>query len=57
MIDSTLITLDYHDFSSESYEKFSRLPGFVLLQSTDKSMGRYDILSAYPYERMVIKNN
>ncbi|HAT2058141.1 TPA: aminodeoxychorismate synthase component I [Legionella pneumophila] len=57
MIDSTLITLNYHDFSSESYEKFSRLPGFVLLQSTDKSMGRYDILSAYPYERMVIKNN
>ncbi|VEB30321.1 para-aminobenzoate synthetase component I [Legionella pneumophila] len=57
MIDSTLITLDYHDFSSESYEKLSRLPGFVLLQSTDKSMGRYDILSAYPYERMVIKNN
>ncbi|HFX6190893.1 TPA: anthranilate synthase component I family protein, partial [Legionella pneumophila] len=57
MIDSTLITLDYHDFSSESYEKFSRLPGFVLLQSTDKSTGRYDILSAYPYERMVIENN
>ncbi|HAT1659481.1 TPA: aminodeoxychorismate synthase component I [Legionella pneumophila] len=57
MIDSTLITLDYHDFSSESYEKLSYLPGFILLQSTNKAMGRYDILSAYPYERMVIKNH
>ncbi|HAT8180007.1 TPA: aminodeoxychorismate synthase component I [Legionella pneumophila] len=57
MIDSTLIALDYHNFSSESYEKLSRLPGFVLLQSTDKSIGRYDILSAYPYERMVIKDH
>ncbi|RMX03405.1 aminodeoxychorismate synthase component I [Legionella jordanis] len=28
------------------------LPGYVLLESADKSRGRYDILSAYPYDSL-----
>ncbi|MFT4057956.1 MAG: aminodeoxychorismate synthase component I [Legionella sp.] len=36
------------------YQKLSHLPGFVLLESTDKSRGRYDIVSAYPYDSIKI---
>jgi para-aminobenzoate synthetase component 1 len=36
----------------EYYQKLSHLPGFVLLESTDKSRGRYDIVSAYPFDSM-----
>lgn len=38
----------------EYYQKLSHLPGFVVLESTDKSRGRYDIVSAYPYESIKI---
>lgn len=41
----------------DSYQKLANLPGFVLLESTDNSRGRYDIVSAYPYDRLVIDNN
>lgn len=37
------------------YQKLCHLPGFVLLESTDRSQGRYDLVSAYPYD--VIKAN
>lgn len=53
----TLISLDYHPFLQNSYQNLCDLPGFVLLESTDKSRGRYDILSAYPYDRVVIREN
>lgn len=41
----------------EFYQKLCNLPGFVLLESTDRTRGRYDILSAYPYDRVKIEEN
>jgi para-aminobenzoate synthetase component 1 len=52
-----LVSLDYHPFLQESYRKLSHLPGFVLLESTDHTRGRYDILSAYPHDRVTITEN
>lgn len=49
--------LNYHPFLQDSYHKLCDLPGFVLLESTDKTRGRYDILSAFPYDRVVIEHN
>lgn len=43
--------LIYEESVKKNYPKLSSLPGFVLLQSADKQRGRYDILSAYPYEQ------
>ena len=51
------VSLDYHPFLQESYQKLSHLPGFVLLESTDRTRGRYDILSAYPHDRITITEN
>jgi para-aminobenzoate synthetase component 1 len=48
--------IDYHTISIDVYQSLSYLRGFILLQSTDKANGRYDILSAYPYERIVMTN-
>lgn len=39
------------------YQKLAHLPGFALLQSTDVSKGRYDILSAYPYDSIRISQS
>lgn len=49
-----IINLDYHSNLTTSYQKLAYLPGFVLLQSSDKLTGRYDILSAFPYEKIKI---
>lgn len=49
-----LIDLDYQSDLHQIYQSFSDLPGFVLLESADKTMGRYDILSACPYHRIQI---
>lgn len=57
MIKESTFTLNYHLLLQDSYQKLANLPGFVLLESTDNSRGRYDILSAYPYDRLVIENN
>lgn len=57
MIKNTTSFLNYSLSLQDSYQKFSNLPGFVLLESTDKVRGRYDILSAYPYDRLVIEND
>lgn len=46
--------LNYAVDFSEKYRQFASMPGLVLLESCDRSHGRYDILSAYPYERIVI---
>lgn len=48
------ISLDYTECLQQWYEKLRDLPGFVLLESTDKVRGRYDILSAYPYDRITL---
>ena len=41
----------------ENYYALSHLPGFVLLESSDKERGRYDIVSAYPYDYLKILRN
>lgn len=51
-----LIPLDYKENLIDHYHKFAKLPGFVLLHSADTNSGRYDILSAYPYDRIQITN-
>lgn len=50
----TLTPLNYPMNRHEYYQRLCDLPGFVLLESGDQHRGRYDILSAYPYDRMTI---
>lgn len=51
---SELIVLDLEQRNEliQHYQNFYDLPGFVLLQSGDRSRGRYDILSACPYDSL-----
>ncbi|MDP1604529.1 MAG: aminodeoxychorismate synthase component I [Legionella sp.] len=54
MPEFTLFPLNYtHDLAFH-YHKLLDLPGFVLLESSDNVRGRYDILSACPYDRVKI---
>lgn len=55
MSEATILNLPYHNQLVDYYQKLSNLPGFVLLESRDKTRGRYDILSAYPYEQISLK--
>lgn len=48
------ISLDYSEYLQLFYEKLRGLPGFVLLESTDRVRGRYDIVSACPYDRVIL---
>lgn len=57
MTSELLINLDYEQDMHAYYQHYSDLPGFVLLESSDKTQGRYDILSACPYDRFVIKSD
>lgn len=41
----------------EYYQKLHHLPGFVLLESTDRQRGRYDIVSAYPYDAIKVSRH
>ena len=50
-------TFEYNQLEHGFFQKFAHLPGFVLLQSTDKMRGRYDIISAFPYERIIIEEH
>ncbi|QEY51503.1 aminodeoxychorismate synthase component I [Legionella longbeachae] len=52
-----LHSLDYSPALPELYQKLSHLPGFVLLESSDQVRGRYDILSAYPYDFIQLDQN
>lgn len=52
-----LIDLPYEQNLHERYSNLCNLSGFVLLESTDKIRGRYDILSAYPYETLIVDKN
>lgn len=54
MSELTLIPLPYENDLTFHYHQLSDLPGFVLLESCDRRWGRYDIVSAYPYERFKI---
>lgn len=49
-------SLNYTEQLQEHYQQLSDLPGFVLLESSDKTHGRYDIVSAYPYDRIQLQH-
>ncbi|HAF87053.1 MAG: aminodeoxychorismate synthase, component I [Legionellaceae bacterium] len=51
----TLKYLPYSPNLYNIYQQLSHLPGFVLLESADKVRGRFDIISAYPYD--LVENN
>jgi len=55
MINLTLESLPYSSDLVAHYQSLCDLPGFVLLESTDRTRGRYDIISACPYDRFVVK--
>lgn len=57
MANITISLLDYEVNLSKKYQNLKALPGFVLLESTDQVHGRYDILSAFPYERLVVDSD
>ena len=46
-----VIELPYSKDLIRNYAQLAELPGFVLLESGDQQRGRYDIVSACPYER------
>jgi len=50
----TIEHLSYHHEMIHHYQALNDLPGFVLLESTDQVRGRFDILSALPYDRLTI---
>jgi len=50
----TVIPLIYHDDLITNYHALADLPGFVLLESADSRLGRYDIVSAYPYDNLKV---
>ena len=50
----TVTHLHYSDHLIRNYHALSDLPGFVLLESSDKQRGRYDIVTAWPYDSFKI---
>src|SRR5205085_2049152 len=50
------ITLPYSEDVILNYKKLLDLPDFVLLESTDRIRGRYDIVSACAYEKIKISS-
>jgi para-aminobenzoate synthetase component 1 len=53
----TLTPLDYSADLISCYESLRDLPDFVLLESSDKLRGRYDIVSAMSYDSLLIRRN
>jgi para-aminobenzoate synthetase component 1 len=51
-----IFELDYPNTPHAHYQNLINLPGFVLLESVDKQRGRYDIISAYPFDTYTITN-
>lgn len=49
-----LVSLDYCSSMQDYYQKLAHLPGFALLESTDRPRARYDIVSAYPYDSVKV---
>ncbi|STY26077.1 para-aminobenzoate synthase, component I [Legionella taurinensis] len=54
--DYTLIHLPYREELIDHYQALQNLPGFALLESGDRVRGRYDILTACPYETLEIES-
>lgn len=52
MGDFEIFNLNYTENLYYSYKKLTVFPYFVLLESGDRQRGRYDILSAYPWEQI-----
>ena len=57
MSNLNIIPLPYSDDLITNYQSLSNLPGFVLLESSDKQRGRYDIVTAMPYDSLKIHRN
>ncbi|KTD08171.1 aminodeoxychorismate synthase, component I [Legionella jamestowniensis] len=53
----TIFNLQYSADLLKNYQNLTALPGFVLLESSDKWRGRYDILSACPYRLIKLKQD
>lgn len=49
-----LIELTYQPDLHNHYKTLSQLPGFALLESRDQQRGRYDIVTASPYETISV---
>lgn len=56
MTDLSLIELEYNSSLVDCYQKLARLPGFILLESTNQTLGRYDIVSAFPYDQISVQS-
>ncbi|CDZ78275.1 Para-aminobenzoate synthase component 1 [Legionella massiliensis] len=50
MAECKIFELNYSNELIKHYNNLAELPGFVLLESADQGIGRYDILSAFPYD-------
>ena len=57
MSDISITQLEYSTELIDHYYSLSHLPGFVLLESSDKERGRYDIVTAYPYDFLKVSRN
>ncbi|KTD23498.1 MULTISPECIES: aminodeoxychorismate synthase component I [Legionella] len=57
MAEIQIFNLTYSEDLIEHYQKLATLSGFVLLESNDRLRGRYDIVSALPYEELKIERN
>ncbi|WP_058522738.1 aminodeoxychorismate synthase component I [Legionella birminghamensis] len=55
MFEYNILELPYPSNLCHNYRKFSQFSGFVLLESSDKSRGRFDILTALPYKILTEK--
>ena len=53
----TVHPLLYSDDLINQYQTLSHLPGFVLLESSDKQRGRYDIVTAMPYDEFKVMSD
>lgn len=53
----TVTSLQYTDNLITYYQSLSDLPGFVLLESSDRQRGRYDIVTACPYDSFKISRH
>jgi para-aminobenzoate synthetase component 1 len=53
----TLFELNYPFNRGECYQRLSTLPGFSLLETGDGAQGRYDIVTAYPYDCLTLELN
>ncbi len=53
----TVYPLQYSNDLIERYQALKHLPDFVMLESSDKVRGRYDIVTALPYDEFKINRN